>query len=83
MLSYIRTGDGFLTSMHDVAPEGAQGHRVVIFNPGRNANQASRLRVVNAGEEEAEVRIEGVDDAGGVAGHGGDLHAGRKAPRAR
>ena len=64
VLSYIRTGDGFLTSMHDVAPEGAQGHRVVIFNPGRNVNQASRLRVVNAGEEEAEVRIEGVDDAG-------------------
>ena len=64
VLSYIRTGDGFLTGMHDVAPEGAQGHRVVIFNPGRNANQASRLRVVNAGEEEAEVRIEGTDDAG-------------------
>ena len=64
VLSYIRTGDGFLTSMHDLVPEDAQGHRVVIFNPGRNVNQASRLRVVNAGEEEAEVRIEGVDDAG-------------------
>ena len=64
VLSYIRTGDGFLTSMHDVAPEGPEGHQVVIFNPGRNANQASRLRVVNAGQEEAEVRIEGVDDAG-------------------
>ena len=64
VLSYIRTQDGFLTSMHDVAPEGAQGHRVVIFNPGRNAHQASRLRVVNAGAEAAEVRIEGIDDAG-------------------
>ena len=77
VLSYIRTGDGFLTSMHDVAPEGAQGHRVVIFNPGRNANQASRLRVVNAGEEEAEVRIEGVDDAGESPGGAVTLHAGR------
>ena len=64
VLSYIRTGDGFLTGMHDVAPEGPEGHRVVIFNPGRNVNQVSRLRVVNAGEEEAEVRIEGTDDAG-------------------
>ena len=64
VLSYIRTGDGFLTSMHDVAPETSQGHRVVIFNPGRNTAQASRLRVVNAGEEAAEVRIEGTDDRG-------------------
>ena len=68
VLSYIRTGDGFLTSMHDVAPEGPEGHRVVIFNPGRNANQVSRLRVVNRGEEEAEVRIEGTDDAGASPG---------------
>ena len=64
VLAYIRTGDGFLTGMHDVAPETPQGHRVVIFNPGRNAAQASRLRVVNRGEEDAEVRIEGTDDAG-------------------
>ena len=68
VLSYIRTGDGFLTSMHDVAPEGPEGHRVVIFNPGRNLNQVSRLRVVNRGEEEAEVRIEGTDDAGASPG---------------
>ena len=68
VLSYIRTGDGFLTSMHDVAPETPQGHRVVLFNPGRNVAQASRLRVVNAGEEAAEVRIEGTDDEGASPG---------------
>ena len=27
---------GFLTSMHDVAPTAAGGHRVAIFNPGGN-----------------------------------------------
>ena len=64
VLSYIRTGDGFLTSMHDFAPRTGSGHRVVTFNPGRNANQVSSLRLVNPGGESAQVRIEGVDDAG-------------------
>ena len=59
VLGYIRTGDGFLTSMHDVAPATEAGHRVVTFNPGSNVNQASRLRVVNPGTDTAEVRIEG------------------------
>ena len=63
-LAYIRTRDGFLTSMHDVAPRGEAGHRVVIFNPGRNTAQASRLRVVNPGEAAVEVRIEGIDGKG-------------------
>ena len=64
VLSYIRTEDGFLTSMHDQVPETADGHSVVIFNPGRNVNQVSRLRLINPGAEEAEFRIEGIDDKG-------------------
>ena len=65
VLSYIRTGDGFLTSMHDVvARPGAGQHRVAIFNPGRNDKQVSRLRLINPGAESTEVRIEGVDDEG-------------------
>ena len=65
VLSYIRTSDGFLTSMHDfVARTEAGQHRVAIFNPGKNANQASRLRLTNPGAERTEVRIEGIDDAG-------------------
>ena len=63
-LGYIRTRDGFLTSRHDVVPRGEAGHRVVIFNPGRNAAQVSRLRLVNPGETAAEVRIEGMDGKG-------------------
>ena len=65
VLSYIRTSDGFLTSMHDlVARTEAGQHRVAIFNPGKNTAQVSRLRVVNPGAESTEVRIEGIDDAG-------------------
>ena len=64
VLGYLRTRDGFLVAMHDVVPEGETGHRVVLFNAGSNVVQASRLRIVNPGTEAAEVRIEGIDDAG-------------------
>ena len=64
VLAYIRTGDGFLTAMHDVAPSTEAGHRVVTFNPGKNTAQASRLRLINPGAETAEVRITGIDDKG-------------------
>ena len=64
VLSYIRTDDRFVTSMHDVVPEDEWGHRVVFFNPASNRNQVSRLRLVNPGEEAVAVRITGIDDAG-------------------
>ena len=64
VLSYIRTDDGFVTSMHDVAPEGEAGHRVVFFNPGSNRRQVSWLRLVNPGEAAVDITIEGTDDAG-------------------
>ena len=64
VLSYIRTTDGFLTAMHDVAPVSGTRHRVAIFNPGSNTAQVSRLRLVNAGEEATEVTIAGTDDQG-------------------
>ena len=68
--SYIRTEDGFLTSMHDLAPPGAaaQAARVPIFNPGSNRRQVSLLRVVNDGDAVATVRVTGVDDAGMPSG---------------
>ena len=64
VLAYIRTADGFLTAMHDVVSGGEAGHWVGIFNPGRNENQVSRLRLVNPGAQAARVRIGGIDDAG-------------------
>ena len=69
VLSYIRTADGFLTSMHDVVPRGADGrYRVPTFNPASNWRQESRLRLANAGGETAAIEIFGVDDAGARAG---------------
>ena len=64
VLSYVRTSDGFLTSMHDTVPSEDGTHRVVFFNPGSNESQVSRLRLVNSGEVAAEVSIAGVDDRG-------------------
>ena len=64
VLSYIRTEDGFLTAMHDVAPSAETRHRVAVFNPGSNRNQESLLRLINPGDEVAEVTIAGIDDKG-------------------
>ena len=65
VLSYIRTVDGFLTSMHDVAPRTADGNlRIPFFNPGSNSNQVSSLRLVNWHEAAVEATITGVDDTG-------------------
>ena len=68
VLAYVRTRDGFLTSIHDVAPHAGLRHHVGVFNPGSNVNQASRLRVVNPGEADAAVEVFGVDDAGASPG---------------
>ena len=64
-LAFVRTGDGFVTSIHDVVPEIEPGrHDVAFFNPGKNMTQQSRLRLVNPGSVDAHVEIEGTDDDG-------------------
>ena len=68
VLSYIRTEDGFLTAMHDVVPQSAKRHRIAVFNPGNNLNQQSLLRLVNAGDESAELTVVGFDDRGASPG---------------
>ena len=64
VLPYIRTADGFVTSMHGVAPTDSTRHRVAIFNPASNPNQVSRLRIINPDTESAAVVIAGIDDDG-------------------
>ena len=64
VLSYIRTEDGFLTAMHDVVEPRTDGHRVPIFNPGRNDRQVSVLRLINPGSAETRVLVTGIDDSG-------------------
>ena len=69
VLAFVRHGDGFLTAMHDVLPRDDNGRLVAhTFNPGSNMNQESKLRLVNAGANDENVSIRGVDDQGVVAG---------------
>ena len=67
-LAYIRTPDGFLTPMHDIAHRTAEGdYHVPIFNPASNADQVSALRLVNLGGETAQATVTGIDDRGETA----------------
>ena len=64
VLTYMRTRDGFLTSLHDLVPVERGVYRVPVFNPGSNPNQVSQLRLFNRTDQPAAVTIEGIDDAG-------------------
>ena len=64
VLSYVRTSDGFVVPMHDVAPKQDRVYRTAFFNPGSNGGQASSLRLVNFGERTAAVRLTATDDKG-------------------
>ena len=81
-LAYIRTMDGFVTNMHEVAaetPEGSNRYHVPFFNPGKNRNQESKLRLINPGSSGARIEITGVDDDGRATSPGAvslDLGAG-------
>ena len=65
VLTYIRTPDGFLTPMFDVVPEVGNTFHVPTFNPGKNKNQVSELRLINRRSEETRFWVDGVDDSGG------------------
>ena len=62
VLSYVRTQDGFVSSLHDVVSAAMGAHRVVYLNPGSNTDQVSKLRIVNLDESEQVVKIIGIDD---------------------
>ena len=68
VLAYVRTHDGFVTVIHDIAPRQGNHHRIAVFNPGSNSQQASQLRLVNPTEEPAQISIRGIDDAGRPGG---------------
>ena len=65
-LGYVRTRDGFLAAVHDVAPLEDGRRRVAIFNPGSNHRQVSRLRLVNPTPRDVRLSVVGTDDAGGA-----------------
>ena len=64
ILRYMRTDEGFLTSLEPVPRLGGCLHRIHTFNPGRNDHQVSILRLINPGEEAVRVHIRGTDDTG-------------------
>ena len=66
--AYMQTPDGLVTSVRDTAPGAAQGvHHVAFFGPTSESDPVSVLRLINPGNEQAEVTITGVDDAGATA----------------
>lgn len=68
VLGYVRTADGLVASMHDLAPETFGVHDVPTFYSGSNTRQASRLRIVNPTGIYSVALLEGVDDAGQRSG---------------
>ena len=80
--AYVRTGDGFVTTVHERVRESAMRYHVAFFNPGSNASQVSSLRLVNPAEDEVEVRIAGRDDEGEPA-PGGEVRLTLAAGEAR
>ena len=69
VLSYQRTGEGFVTSMHDLVPQAQGVHHVAITNPGSNFRQQSVLALFNPREDdEVHVKITAADDRGGSPG---------------
>ena len=63
-LTYMRTRDGFLTSLHDTVPKTPDGYAVPIFNPASNIDQVSLLQLTNPGARETQLTVSGVDDRG-------------------
>ena len=65
-LAYVRTDDGFLTAMHDMATKmpGVNEDLVATFNPGSNTNQVSKLRFTNQGPGWDSISAFGTDDRG-------------------
>ena len=69
VMAFVRTREGFLTTMHDVLPRDSQGRLVDrMMNPGSNRNQESSLRLINTGENSESVSIRGTDDLSRSAG---------------
>lgn len=71
VMSLIRTPDGFLTDLSNIAPRAAandDSDRLLLgVNPGNNAIQQSLIRLVNGGGLTEHVILGGTDDTGVLA----------------
>ena len=68
VLPYVRTTDGTLSAMGDVAPVTDNVHRVALFNPADSPDAASKLRLTNRGSQALRADITGIDDTGASPG---------------
>ena len=68
VLPYVRTTDGTLSAMGDVAPVADNVHRVALFNPADSPDAASKLRLTNRGSQALRATITGIDDTGASPG---------------
>ena len=62
--AYVRTADGFVTSLHDLVDTLGKAHHVIFFNPASNDRQRSLLRLINPHDYGVDVLIDGRDDQG-------------------
>ena len=68
VMNLIRTADGFLTNLSQVAPKSTPNTtEVYLLNPGSNTDQRSLLRIVNTTGTPGIVTITGADDNGDAA----------------
>ena len=63
-MGLVRTTDGFLTSLNDVASSVGNDKLIYFANPASNTNQQTFIRIVNLSDSEDSVTISGMDDAG-------------------
>jgi len=64
VMGFIRTADGFLTSLNEVVPRTAEDNFVYFANPASNTSQQTFLRIVNLTDNSDTVTISGIDDDG-------------------
>ncbi len=68
VLPYVRSHDGALHAMGDVAPVDDDVHHVALFAPADSPGAAGRLRLTNRGGQTLRADITGIDDAGASPG---------------
>lgn len=70
-MGLVRSPSGFLNSIHDIAPSylSATLHEIGMFNPAKNVNQQSKLRLSDNSGAANTFIITGVDDSGRNAGN--------------
>ena len=64
VMGFVRTHDGFVTSVLDVIEQQGDCWRLPIVNPGRNDRQRSLVRLTNTNDDSVEVSISARDDHG-------------------